>query len=406
MNADQPIVVVGAGHAGAQLCMALAAEGQGPRVHLVGNEGTLPYQRPPLSKSFLKAPVEPLQWLRNAEWFDQQGITVHRDDPAVEIDRRSQRVRLRSGRDLPYHRLVLATGTRARWPVGLPPALSNVFALRDAGQAHRLRTALDQVQHLTVLGGGFIGLEVAATARHLGMAVTLMEAAPRLLGRSTSPELAEHVRRTHLANGIDCRLGVTVDGFEMEGDELRSCRVNGQREAVQALVLGIGASPESSLAQAAGLACDQGVLVDEHLRTSDEAILAIGDCSRFPARHGGWLRLESIQNANDQARVAAATLMGRSHPYRPMPWFWSDQGTLRLQMAGLVPTDGQCFRRPGAAPASFSLLPYLADKLVCVESVNAPADHLAARKLLEAGLSPQPAIACDANYPLKDCLRA
>lgn len=402
MNEHDAIVIVGGGHAAAQLCAALASAGQGARVHLVCEEAELPYQRPPLSKSFLKSAQEEVQLHRGEAWFSEAGITLHRADPAVAIDRARRCLRLRSGRELGYAHLVLATGTRARRLPHLPDGLANVAVLRSAADAQRLRTLLDAAQRLTVLGGGFIGLEIAATARALGKAVTVLESAPRLLMRSVSPELAEHVLQTHRDAGIALRLGVAVGGFEVAGDRLVALTVDGQREPVELMVLGIGAVPEHALASAAGLHCENGIVVDEQMRSSDPAILAIGDCTSFPdPTSGRQLRLESVQNANDQARTACATLTGQAQPHRALPWFWSEQASLRLQMAGLMPTDGTRHRRPGATPASFSILHYLGDRLVCVESVNAPLDHMAARKLLESGKSPAPALACDAAIPMK-----
>jgi 3-phenylpropionate/trans-cinnamate dioxygenase ferredoxin reductase component len=278
-----------------------------------------------------------------------------------------------------------------------------VLVLRDAADARRLRERLAAAASLCVLGGGFIGLEVAASARLLGKAVSVIEAAPRLLLRSTSPELSEHVLQTHLGAGIDVRLGCAVGGFDCDGDRLRSITVDGRHEAVELLLLGVGARPDEALAVAAGLPCDNGIVVDAGMRTADPAILAIGDCASFPLG-GRRLRLESVQNANDQARTALATLLGRDEPYRALPWFWSEQGSLRLQMAGLAPADGVRHRRPGATPASFSILHYADGRLACVESVNAPLDHVAARKLLETGRSPPPADACDAARPLKTWL--
>ena len=309
---------------------------------------------------------------------------------------------------------MLATGARARTLPALDGgmsggmngdmngALANVLALRSAADAERLRSLLATSHRLTVLGGGFIGLEIAAAALQLGKRVTVLEAAPRLLARSVSAELAEHVLQTHRASGIDVRLGVRTDGFEIDAGRLVALQVDGQRESVDLLVLGIGALPEQALASAAGLACDNGILVDGNLRSSDPLILAIGDCAAFPQAHSGRrLRLESVPNAADQARTALATLSGRDEPYCALPWFWSEQGGLRLQMAGLLPPDTTPHRRPGASPASFSLLHYLGDRLVCVESANAPLDHLAARKLLETGRHPSPALACDPHTALK-----
>ena len=402
MNDNGPIVIVGGGHAGAQLCNALAGAGLGARVHLVCDEAELPYQRPPLSKAFLKDAQQAVQLHRAEAWYAEAGITLHRGDAVVAIDRAAKLVRLRSGAVLPYAQLVLATGAVARTLPALPVTLANVAALRSAADARRLRSLLGAAQHVTVLGGGFIGLEIAATARAQGKQVTVLESAPRLLSRSVSPELAEHVLATHRASGIDLRLGVKVGDFVVEGDRLASLSVDGQPHAVELLVMGIGAAPQTQLAQDAGLACDNAIVVDAALRTSDPSILAVGDCASFP-EHGSdrRLRLESVQNANDQARTALATLTGQPEPYRALPWFWSEQGSLRLQMAGLMPADGVRHRRAGATPASFSILHYVGERLACVESVNAPLDHMAARKLLETAKSPAPAVACDPAVALK-----
>lgn len=400
------IVVVGGGHAAVQLCNGLAAAGLGPRVQLVCAEPELPYQRPPLSKAFLKGPDEALQLHRPAEWFAETGITVHRGDAAIAIDRAARRVTLASGRVLAYERLVLATGARPRSLPHLPAGLENVAELRSAADAERLRARLATATSVTVIGGGFIGLEVAASARARGLAVQVLESAPRLLMRSVSPELSEHVLRTHMANGIEVLLGVAVGGFVVDGQpgaqRLLSLEVNGQARPVELLVPGIGAAPEHGLASAAGLHCENGIVVDEFMQTSDPAILAIGDCTSFPqARSGRRLRLESVQNANDQARTAVQTLTGAPQPYRALPWFWSEQGAMRLQMAGLMPADGERHLRRGGTAASFSVLHYAGGQLACVESVNAPMDHIAARKLLEAGISPDPAEACDPARALK-----
>jgi 3-phenylpropionate/trans-cinnamate dioxygenase ferredoxin reductase subunit len=405
-GAEQPdIVVIGGGHAAAQLCNGLAAAGLGPRVQLVCAERELPYQRPPLSKAFLKGPEETLQLHRPAEWFADAGITLHRGDAAVAIDRAARRVTLASGRVLPYERLVLATGARPRSLPHLPAGLENVAELRSAADAERLRARLATARSLTVIGGGFIGLEVAASARARGLAVQVLESAPRLLMRSVSPELSEHVLRAHMANGSEVLLGVAVGGFVVDAQSgaqrLLSLEVNGQAQPVELLVPGIGAAPEHGLASEAGLHCENGIVVDEFMQTSDPAILAIGDCTSFPeVRSGRRLRLESVQNANDQARTAVQALTGSPQPHRALPWFWSEQGTMRLQMAGLMPADGERHLRRGTA-ASFSVLHYASGLLACVESLNAPMDHIASRKLLEAGISPDPAEACDPARPLK-----
>ena len=424
-----PIVIVGGGHAAAQLCSSLVEAGLGPRVHLVCGEAELPYQRPPLSKAYLKNPAEGLQAIRAEAWFAQAGITVHRNDPALAIDRAAQTLRLQSGAELAYGHLVLATGARARRLPQLPAGMANVAVLRNATDAAALRTQLGSASSLTVLGGGFIGLEVAATARALGLAVRVIEAAPRLLARSVSVELSAHVLATHRAAGIVVELGAQVGAAEFNAERLLSLQINGEPCAIDLLLLGVGAEPDTALAEAAGLQLHNGIVVDASMRSSDPAILAIGDVANFPvaeawAPAGTRLRLESVQNANDQARTAAATLQGLPATYAALPWFWSEQGSLRLQMAGLMPAADAPgvtrHRRPGAAPAQaagatassvpsaapagFSILHYRGDRLVCVESVNAAMDHVMSRKLLEGGRHPAPALACDPAVALKSLL--
>lgn len=399
------VLILGGGHAAAQLGASLADAGLGRSTTLVSDESHLPYQRPPLSKGFLKSAEEALQPHRAEAWYAEAGITTRLGDAAVALDIDRAQVRLRSGATLPYDWLVLATGARPRTLPGLPAALANVAVLRSADDAVRLRGLLEAAQRVTVLGGGFIGLEVAATARAQGKDVTVLEAGPRLLGRAVSPELSVEVQAAHEAAGTRVRTGVRVGGFEHDGARLQSLEVDGVREPVELLVLAIGAQPCVELAKAAGLVCEDGIVVDEHMRTSDERVLAVGDCTNFPDRRSGaCLRLESVQNANDQARTAVATIQGEPRPHDALPWFWSDQGSLRLQMAGLLPATVESHRRPGPGGKGFSLLHYADGALVCVESVNAPMDHMMARKLLEAGRSPDPAQACDPAVPLKSLL--
>ncbi len=413
------IVILGGGHAGAQLAAGLHELGIAGATQLVCEEAVLPYHRPPLSKAFLKTEDAAQQAHRSAAWFDTAGVRTHLGDPAARIDRATQQVHLKSGLSLPYDFLVLATGTRARALPGLASGLTNALALRTLGDADALRSKLHSARDVTVLGGGFIGLEVAATARALGKNVTVIEMAPRLMGRSVSAELAEFVLQTHREAGIDIRLNAKLGHYHYgkapDGRSvLEAIEVDGHRELIDLLLIGIGAQPEQALAMDAHLECDNGVVVDTSLRTSDPVIFAIGDCCSFLLPDGARVRLESVQNANDQAR-AVAKQIAQSHsegveekiatsglgPYHALPWFWSEQGGLRLQMAGLLPKEAQSYRRPGANSASFSILHYQADRLRCVESVNAAQDHLAARKLLEAGISPSPQAAMDPLVALK-----
>ncbi|MGE4336818.1 MAG: NAD(P)/FAD-dependent oxidoreductase [Pigmentiphaga sp.] len=398
----QQVVIIGGGHAAAQLCASLAEGNFEGRVTLVSNEDRLPYHRPPLSKTFIKDPAAEPQALRAQAMYDKAGIEVLLGETAVAIDREGREVALASGRRLPYDTVVLATGTSARRLPGVPAEAPNVAYLRNAADAERLRAALNDAPSVTVLGGGFIGLEIAATAGQLGKPVAVFEAAPRLLARSVSPEAADHVVKTLRESGVTIHLGASADRFEFEGERLSAVFVGEQRHAVDILVAGIGAVPETLLAEAAGLECANGVVVDDHMRTSDPAIYAIGDCTAFPySRWGERLRLESVQNANDQARTVAGVLLHQPTPYQALPWFWSDQGALRLQIAGLARPDTERVIRPGTKEGSFSVLHFDGGHLVCIESINAPLDHMAARKLLERGLQPSREQLLDPAVPLK-----
>lgn len=396
------IVIVGGGHAAAHLCVALGEAGAGPRVHVVCEEPAHPYQRPPLSKSYLKDAKESLQLHRDAAWYAAQGITLHLGDPARFVDRAGRKVRLASGRELPYGKLVLATGTRARTLPALEAPLANVLSLRSVADADAMRARLHRQGggELVVLGGGFIGLEVASSARHLGWDVLVLEAAPRLLARSASPELSACILRHHLEMGTRVELGASVGGFETDGTRLAGLTVNGAFKAIDQFLLGIGAVPEVSLAMAAGLQVGNGIEVDNAMVTSDPDVLAIGDCTSFDYR-GQRTRLESVQNANDQAKVAACTLLGQPAAYHPTPFFWSDQGGLRLQMVGLWRPGLDAVLRPGAAASSLSLFHYDGQQLVAVESVNAPVDHMWSRKLLEKGAAPLRQQVADPQVTLK-----
>ena len=399
------ILIVGAGHASAQLCASLREQGHEGPITLVGEEPHLPYHRPPLSKTFVKDPEAELTPIRAAAWYAGQGVATRLGERVVAIHRDAREIELAGGERIGYDVLVLATGARAKRLPGLD-GMSNVLLLRAAADASALREAISGIERITVVGGGFIGLEFAASARALGRTVRVIEMAPRLLARAVSPTLSDYVLALHREAGIDIALEARIDEIRSEGGRVTELVVDGRPEPVELLVIGIGAEPNVELAREAGLACDNGIVVDERMRTEDPAILAIGDCTSFP-RNGARMRLESVQNANDQARTAAATAMGRDEPYGATPWFWTEQGSMRLQIAGLVPPDSVGVRRPGKSPEHFSVLHFADDgRLLAVESVNSPGDHMMARKLVAAGARPDPARITDPVVPLKEFVQA
>ena len=403
---QQNVVIVGGGHAAAQLCGALVEKQFKGKVTLICEEAFLPYQRPPLSKAFIKSPEEQVALIKAASWYEQSNISVLNNDRVQSIDRSGSRVQLSNGDYLPYDMLVLATGTRARPLSWLSPELTNVHSLRTADDATRIRDAVSRSEEITIIGAGFIGLELAATSNLLGKKVRVLELAPRILGRSLSKEFADYVLQKHMDAGIQIDLNAQLGEATFNKQRITSLSINGIVTPIQELIVAIGATPEQSLAMDAHLECNNGVLVDQCMKTNDPKILAIGDCTSFVMRGlENRIRLESIQNALDQAKTAAATIMGEDTPYHPFPWFWSEQGSMRLQMAGLLPTNvTETIKRPGATEEAYSLFHFVGDQLVCVESVNSPMDHMNAKKFLEKNISPSKDQVTDASFQLKSLL--
>ncbi|NYT70746.1 NAD(P)/FAD-dependent oxidoreductase [Pusillimonas noertemannii] len=396
------IVVVGGGHAAAQLSASLAEHALPAKVTLVTEEAHLPYHRPPLSKAYLKDAEPAAAWLRSADFYAGAGAQWRLSSRVVRIVRDERRIELAGAESLPYDRLVLATGARARSLPGLQEGLGNVHTLRNLDDAARLRHRLSAAESVLVIGGGFIGLEIAATAAQLGKRVVVLEAAARLLSRSASPEVSDYLLASHRAAGVDIRLNTAIEAFDVQGGQLVAVRTAQGAVPADLVVVGIGAVPNDELARQAGLLCDNGIVVDAHMATSDPAILAIGDCTAFPfAPLGRRIRLESVQNANDQARCAALALAGTAEAYSALPWFWSEQGALRIQIAGVPEAHHERIVRGDPGQGRFSVLHFRDDTLSCVESVNVPADHMAARKLIAEACRVPRDKAVDASIPLK-----
>ncbi|MET7896553.1 NAD(P)/FAD-dependent oxidoreductase [Streptomyces mirabilis] len=409
------VLVVGAGQAGLQLACSLRDADYGERITLVGEEPHPPYQRPPLSKAYLKGDVDKdALMLRAAGFYADRRIELVAGDRAVAVTRDtdgSGEAVCASGRVLSFRVLVLATGARPR-ALGIDGAeAAGVHVLRtfeDADSlAGRLRTASD----VAVIGGGFVGLEIAAAARGAGARVTVLEAAPRLLGRAVGPVTADRVLALHRASGIDVRLGaaptrIVAGQGRAEAVEL----MDGSSVAAQLVVVGIGAVPNTELAESMGLSCDRGIVVDAFSRASDGTTLAIGDCAVVPdptpaARSGARLRMESVDNAVQQAKAAAATILGERRPYAGMPWFWSDQGNLKLQIAGVREATDLAVARGFGDPTKLVVGHYRDDRLVAAEAVNAPADFMALRKALANGVDIAPSALADPGVPLKTLIQ-
>jgi len=397
------IVIAGGGQAGFQTAMSLRQNGFDGRILLVGDEPGLPYQRPPLSKAYLTGDMsrEGLD-LRPATFFTKEQIELIADC-VDSVDRQARRVTLRAGGTLAYDHLVLATGARNRLLNIEGADSAGVHLLRTAADAERLRAALAGAQRAVVIGAGFIGLEIAAGLRKRGIDVTVLEALDRVMARAVTPELSVYFARYHAEDGTRLlfktgAVRLTQSGGHVDG----VVTSDGSVLPADLVVIGVGVVPNVELAAAAGLPVDNGIVVDKHLLTADPHISAIGDCAAFPSIDAGRrVRLESVQNAVDQARCVAARLTGRPHAYGAVPWFWSDQGTLKLQMVGLTQgwTDTVVIGDPAAA--SFSVLCFAGSRLIGIESVNRPADHMAGRRLLAGATSLTPEMARAPGFDLK-----
>jgi 3-phenylpropionate/trans-cinnamate dioxygenase ferredoxin reductase subunit len=382
----QKIVIIGAGQAGLQVAMSLREEGFAGKVTLVGDEADLPYQRPPLSKAYLKgeANLDTLR-LRPEAFFEQHDVTLRRGERIARLDRAARRAVLASGEALAYDHLVLATGARNRRLDIEGAGLSGVLQLRSRPDADALKQGLGACRKLVIVGAGFIGLECASVACALGKEVTVVESADRPMPRTASIETASAFLRMHDESGVAFVFDDSVTKIRGDAEKRVTGVVtrSGREIPADLVLIGIGVVPNVELAAEAGLEVANGIVVDEHLLTADPAISAIGDCSTHPSRFadGARLRFESVQNAIDQARSVAASLAGRRKPYASVPWFWSDQGKWKLQIAGLSTPYEKAVRRNGAREGQFSVFCFCGGKLTGVESVNSPADHMAARKL-------------------------
>jgi len=405
---DRGIVIVGGGHGGSQVAASLRADGYDGPLVLVTAEAEVPYQRPPLSKAFLKDPAHELLPLRPLSFYQKNAIDLRLGAEAVAVDPRGQTLTLAGGGSVPFDRLVIATGARPRVPSVPGVDLDGVFTLRSAADARRLRTALHAAGAVVVVGGGFIGLEIAATARLLGKTVTVIEAAGRLMGRVVAPQISDYFVALHRGWGSDVRLDTPLGRVLGEAGRVVAVETAaGEAIAADIAVIGIGVGSNATLAAGAGARIDNGILVNDFVESTVANVLAIGDCAAFVHWESGRLtRLESVQNAVDQGKTAAATLLGRREPYRTVPWFWSDQGEVKLQMAGLSADATGSVLRGRPQDGHFSVFHYAGERLVAVDSVNRAADHVVGRRLIGAGISPPVDVVGDESADLKAILRA
>lgn len=406
---NKGVVIVGAGHAGVSLAAALRAQEYPGTITLLSDEGTYPYHRPPLSKAFICSDSiddEKKLLLEQHDFYDEKQIDLHLGVCVSAIDTAMQSVVLGTGEALAYEYLILATGARARTLLLPGSELQGVETLRTLEDAKRIRQSLNNSQAVVIVGGGFIGLELAVTARQLGKQVTVLETCTRIMERSVAPEVSEYVTQKHRSKGINIELNACVDAFIGERGHVVGVCCSSDERAADLVIVGAGAIANSELAQAAGIECANGILVNAQLRTSVPNIFAIGDCACHEHVHAGGarLRLESIQNANDQARLVAQVICGSAAHYQALPWFWSDQGDVKLQMVGLSIGRTDCVTRGDPSQGRFSVFHYRDQTLIAVDSINQPLEHIQSRKLMAAGISPDKTQIADPSQDLKALL--
>jgi 3-phenylpropionate/trans-cinnamate dioxygenase ferredoxin reductase subunit len=399
------IVIIGAGQAGASLAAKLRSLGYAGALTLIGEEPAPPYQRPPLSKGYLLGEMElDRLYLRAPSFWQEQNVVLRLNTRATSIDRVAKTVTA-DGETFGYDHLALTTGSRPRTlPAAIGGAHGNVFTVRTLADIDRMAPSLRKGARVLIVGGGYIGLEAAAVAAKLGLVVTVIEAAPRILQRVAAPETSDFFRALHKAHGVTILEGTALDRLLGEGPVTGARLADGRELAADLVIVGIGILPNSELAEAAGLTIDNGIATDAMGRTSDPSIWAAGDCASFPW-HGGRIRLESVGNAIHQAETVAENMLGADKPYEASPWFWSDQYDTKLQIAGLNTGYDRIVTRNSDGDA-ISFWYYLGSTLLAVDAMNDSRAYMIGKRLIEAGRSPDPKQIADPTSDLKALLKA
>ncbi len=406
---DLHVVIVGAGHGGGALAAQLRNDGHTGAITLIGSETVAPYQRPPLSKAWLAGEVggDALA-LRPEAFYADRGITLRLGETVTALDLAARVVRLESGEAIGFDRVVLATGARARRLEVAGADLAGVVSLRDAEDATRLRACLTPGSRIAIVGGGYIGLEVAASARKLGVEAVVVEREPRLLARVACRTLSDFYELLHRAHGVSFHFSASLQAIEGRGGRVTDVRLDdGTLLACDSVLIGVGAVPNDELAREAGITCGNGVVVDETGRTSAPEVYAIGDVTWRPMPlYGRMARLESVPNALEQGRQVSATITGKPAPKPEVPWFWSDQYDVKLQIAGVAFEADRMVVRGDPLSQKFAVFHLLGGRLVAVEAINAAAEFMAGRTMILSGKMPDPVALADPAVPMKQLLAA
>ena len=397
------VVIIGASHAAAEAISTLKKKGYAGSVTLIGDEPYLPYQRPPLSKKYLNGEMTLDQlYIKGPAMYDEYGVVQKLGVLAERLDRTNKVVELSDNSELTYEHLILATGTRAR-ELPVPGAQDQrIRYLRTKDDVDAIQGALSSESRVLIIGAGYIGLEVAASANQLGCQVTVLEAMDRVLQRVTGPEMSTFYQGVHADHGVDLRLDTAVKEFVTEGNSIAAVLGDESQIEFDLAVVGIGVIPNTELAESAGLECDNGIVVDEYCQTQDRSIYAVGDCSNHPSFiYERRLRLESVPNAMGQAKTAALHICGDPKPYDEVPWFWSDQYDVKLQTAGLSQGYDQVVLRGDMAARKFSVFYLDRGRLLAVDAINSPAEFMIAKKLVATRAQPDPNQLADSEISIK-----
>ncbi|MEL7016043.1 MAG: FAD-dependent oxidoreductase [Pseudomonadota bacterium] len=403
--AHSDIIVIGGGQAGAQAIASLRQYGNDQTITLIGDEPVSPYQRPPLSKAYMKGGfAEERLFLKPADWYRDQKISYMLGNRAVAIDRDARTVALADGKKISYSTLIISTGARPR---PLPIAGADgpfVFDLRTLGDVKAIKPHMKPGQRLAIIGAGYIGLEAAAVAREMGLAVTVLEREDRVLARVTSPVMSQFFQNEHERQGVIVRTAAQASALETFGDGAVSISLDGGDALMADLVLvGIGIIPNDQLAVQCGLSCADGIVVDVNGMTSDPAIYAAGDCTVRPLwPYGGQGRLESVHNAIEQGKCVAAKIMGEAQPTLDVPWFWSDQYDLKLQIAGLSHGFDDHVVRGTPEDRQFSVFYFKDTRLIAADAINSAPDYMVAKMMIAKGAAPDKTHLADLSVPIKD----
>jgi 3-phenylpropionate/trans-cinnamate dioxygenase ferredoxin reductase subunit len=400
------ILIIGGGQAGAQAVDTLRREGFAGRLLLVGDEPELPYQRPPLSKKYLSGEMAADRLLfRHQSFYDEHRVELILGVKAVRIDAAAHQVTLADGRQLTYDGLLLCLGASSRRLTCPGAELAGVHYLRGLGDVAPIRAGLKDGGRVVIVGGGYIGLETAATCRHMGCEATVLEMADRIMSRVVAPPVSQYFALEHRAHGVDIVCDMRVSCLEGDGRVERVICADGSSRAADFVIVGVGAVPLTSLASDAGLACDNGIVVDEYCRTSDASIFAAGDCTSHPSlRYARRVRLESVDNAFEQGKTAALNLLGRQVTHDRVPWFWSDQFDNKLLIVGLAQDHDRLVVRGDPQSRSFSVCYLKGRELLAVEAINHSKDYMAARKLIAERALLDPEKLADPALGLKEAV--